>query len=263
MSGPTLRHDCDLGELGPRLAPLFRPLAPDADQARFVAEVGRRPHGFLATKLMAALSTVASSYDVHGMFGAYEMHLLSSRAFGELLEQRQRDSLLDVGAGAGYVTECARPWFREVVCTESSPKLRARLLARGFTASDLDLTHTRLPRTFDVVACLNVLDRTARPLSLLRSLRDHVGKAGMLLLSIPLPPAPHVHVRGGTSAPSERLPSVAASFERAARELSERMIEPAGLRIERFARVPYLSRGDAHAPMYVLDAALWVCRPER
>ena len=37
------------------------------------------------------------------------------------------------------------------------------------------------------------------------------------------------------------------------------LLLPAGLEIERLARCPYLSRGDAHAPLYVLDAAVWVC----
>jgi hypothetical protein len=109
-----------------------------------------------------------------------------------------------------------------------------------------------------VVCCLNVLDRTARPLSLLRSLLTHLSERGRLLVSLPLPPLPHVHVAGGTVAPSERLPSVAIDWESATRELSQRLFEPLGLRVERLARAPYLSRGDSYASLYVLDAAVWV-----
>jgi SAM-dependent methyltransferase len=256
----ALTYDCDRQALGPVLGPRFVPLARDPELTAFLEGPGKRPHGYLATKLMAMVASFTSSYDMHGLFGAYQMHLLSSRAWGELLGERVHESLLDVGAGAGYVTEGARPYFRELVCTETAERLRRRLAQRQLPTLAIDLTSSSLGRTFSVVSCFNVLDRTARPLTLLRSLVEHVQPGGLLLLSMPLPAAPHVHVEGGTIAASERLPSIAADWESAARELSERMIMPLPLSIERLSRVPYLSRGDAYAPLYLLDAALWVCR---
>lgn len=256
----ALLYDCDRERLGPALAAVFRPLQRDAAVEAWLAEWAARPHGWLSTKVTELLSSFSSSYDVHGRLGVYPMHLLSADAWGDLLESKHAASLLDVGAGAGYVTEGARRWFDQIVCTETSAPLVTRLLERGFEAQRLDLTVQWLARTFDVVSAFNVLDRTDRPLSLLRALHAHAGPTGTILLSMPLPPAPHVHVKGGTASPSERLPSVAASWEVAARELSERLIEPVGLEVVRLARAPYLSRGDSHAPLYVLDAAVWVCR---
>ncbi len=252
-----LVYDCDRIRLGAPLAARFQPLARDEEVDRWLARWRARPHGLWATKLVGLLERFVTTYEAHGLLGAYPMHMLSERAWGELLGGRVR-ALLDVGAGAGYLTERARAWCDEIVCTETSRALRRRLAARGFAPSDRDLTDAPLPRTFEAVSCLNVLDRTARPLTLLRSLVDHLAPDGRLLISFPLPPAPHVHVAGGTTAPSERLPSLAADWETAARELSERLFEPAGLTILRLARVPYLSRGDIHAPIYALDAALWV-----
>lgn len=253
-----LNYDCDRGLLGAALADRFRPLALDEETTDWIAQQQARPHGLLATALMQLLSRFSSSYDVHGLLGAYSMHLLSEQAWGELLEGRRATALLDVGAGAGYVTERARAWADEIVCTESSPRLRARAIRRGLDVHDVDLSTARLGRTFDVVSCLNVLDRTARPLSLLAGLREHLMPGGRLIVSIPLPPQPHVHVAGGTVAPSERLPSVARSWEIAARELTERLFIERGFTPVRLARVPYLSRGDARASLYVLDAAVWV-----
>lgn len=252
-------YGCHRDRLGSALAARFIPLARDEETDAWLAQWQERPHGWLSTKLVQVLERFASSYDVHGLLGAYPMHLLSSRAWGDLLGGVRARRLLDVGAGAGYVTEGARAWFDEIVCTETSRPLLRRLEARGLTAQAIDLTVQPLDGLFDVVSCFNVLDRTPRPLTLARALVARLHEGGRLLLSIPLPTSPHVHVAGGTIAQSERLPSVAREWESAARELSEQLITPLGLTIDRLARVPYLSRGDAHAPLYILDAALWVC----
>jgi SAM-dependent methyltransferase len=257
-----LRYDADRSALGAELGARFVPLSPDAELETWLREVGERPHGWLTTALIGWLDGLASSYDVHGWLGAYPMHLLGARAWGELLGEQRYTSLLDVGAGAGYVTEGARPYFSRITCTETSRALRRRLQQRDFEVLDVDLSSAPLTRSFEVISCFNVLDRTARPLALLDALKAMLQPGGRLLLSLPLPLRPHVHVRGGTIAPSQRLPSAAESWERAARELSEQLLAPRGLRIERLARVPYLSRGDRHSAHYVLDAALWVCRSE-
>ena len=258
----SLRHDADPSALGPALAARFVPLAADDEQESWLREVGARPHGRLMTSLVGWLDGFGTSYDVHGWLGAYPMHLLGVRAWGELLGAQPRTSLLDVGAGAGFVTEGARPHFAQIACTETSRALRQRLHRRGFEVLDLDLSSAPLERSFDVVSCFNVLDRTARPLSLLRALKARLAPAGRLLLSLPLPARPHVHVRGGTIAPSERLPASAQRWEHAARELSDKLLGPEGLLIERLSRVPYLSRGDAYNVCYALDAAVWVCRSQ-
>lgn len=256
---PELRFDADLAALG-RFAAAFCPLGPDAELEAWLARYAEAPHGRLVALLGACLDTLLTSYDVHGLLGTYPMHLLSQAAWAELLAHRRCDALLDVGAGAGYVTEGARPFFEQIVCTETSRFLRRRLARRGFHALASDLSHVRLDRSFDVVSCFNVLDRTGSPLSLLRNLIVHLREGGRLLISIPLPVSAHVHVAGGTASARERLPAAARSWEAAVGELSEQLLEPAGLAVERIARVPYLSRGDPAQNVYVLDTAVWVCR---
>lgn len=251
------QFDCDREKLGPVLSQRFCPLPRDQAFEAWLRHWGARPHGLLATTLTSWAAAFVSSYDAHGWVGSYRMHLLSPEMWGDLLGGRRFGSLLDVGAGAGYVTAGARPHFDEIVATETSEPQRKRLAQRGFVGRGEDLTTSSLQRTFDVVSAFNVLDRTARPLTLLRSLIEH--SSSLVLLSMPLPARPHVHVKGGTRAPDERLPSFADDWETAARELSERMLEPAGLRVLRLARAPYLSRGDTQARMYVLDDAIWVC----
>jgi 2-polyprenyl-3-methyl-5-hydroxy-6-metoxy-1,4-benzoquinol methylase len=253
---PDLQFEADLTELGP-YADRFQPLGPDAERDAWIARYAAAPHGAFVTKFGAWLDSLLSSYDVHGLLGTYPMHLLSRQAWGALLAQRY-GSLLDVGAGAGYVTEGARAHFDHIECSETSRFLRRRLEQRGFTTHACDLSRDHLARHFDVVSCFNVLDRTARPLSLLHGLIAHLKPHGRLLLSLPLPVNAHVHVAGGTIAASERLPAAARSWEGAVRELSARLFEANQLAIERIARVPYLSRGDSGQDLYALDAALWV-----
>ncbi|HEX5656134.1 MAG TPA: methyltransferase domain-containing protein [Polyangiales bacterium] len=251
------QFDCDRARLGPVLSQRFRALPRDEAFEGWLRDWGARPHGFWTTTLTTWASAFVSSYDAHGWIGSYRMHLLSPAMWGDLLEGQRFASLLDVGAGAGYVTAGAKAYFDQITATETSEPQRKRLEERGFAAHGSDLTDQSLNRKFDVVSAFNVLDRTARPLTLLRSLKAHASER--VIVSMPLPARPHVHIKGGTRAPDERLPSLASDWETAARELSERMLEPAGLKVERLARAPYLSRGDTQQRLYVLDDAIWVC----
>lgn len=255
---PELVYGVDRAALGPVLSERFVELDCDAATTAWLADVGARPHGPLTGLALSLLTRFESLYDAHGRLGAYAMRLLSRAQLAQLLGPGPHGSLLDVGAGAGYVTAELAPDFASVCCTETSAQLRRRLAARGFEVRALDLAEGGLEREFDVVCCFNVLDRTARPLSLLRGLLAHLRPGGRLVLSLPLPPSAHVHGVGGTSSPSERLPAVPRGFEASARALTDALLVPAGLAVERFTRVPYLSRGDAGARFYALDAGLWV-----
>jgi len=258
MTSAQLAYAADRTLLGPVLGPSFRELACDAATDAWLAREGAQPHGWWTSTLVSVLTRFESLYDAHGRLGAYAMHLLSEAQWRVLLGPEPCAALLDVGAGAGYITSEARALFAEVVCTETSAQLRKRLRQRGFDARDTDLSRATLGRQFPVVACLNVLDRTPRPRALLAALRAHLAPGGQLVIALPLPLSPHVHVAGGTISAEERLPITARGFEQAARQLTDALFAPAGLVPRSFSRVPYLSRGDAGAPFYVLDAGVWV-----
>jgi SAM-dependent methyltransferase len=260
----VLRYGCDRAALPDALRPRFEALHYDLDAQRFVAEALAAPHGALRTALYAGLRRVLSDYDAYGLLRMYAMHLLSTPQLAALLDAaapRERPrTLLDVGAGSGDVTRHAVPLFSEVAATEASAVMRQRLRARGIRVIEHDLSRGALPggAVFDAVLCLNVLDRCAYPLSLLRHLRETVAPGGRLLLAVPLPLAPHVQRRGGTADPEEALPAPAASWEAGAASVAA-IVERAGLRVERLARAPYLCRGDSATRLHVLDDALFVC----
>ncbi|MFT3921056.1 MAG: methyltransferase domain-containing protein [Myxococcales bacterium] len=255
--GPELHYEVERRALG-KYAEKFVPLAADAGTQAWLAEVAARPHSMVETWLVSQLTRFMSAYDAHGLTATYAMHLLSEAQWGSLTGGARR-ALLDVGAGAGYVTEHAKPWFQHITCTETSRPLAKRLGERGFRVHAHDLLEVPLPEhgPFDVISCLNVLDRTRRPISLLAALRAMLAPGARLVLALPLPVRPHVHVAGATVSPQERLPISEDSFKLSLVEMSA-FLEEQGFDIERIARVPYLSRGDSKAPYYVLDDALWV-----
>jgi len=139
-----------------------------------------------------------------------------------------------------------------------------KLRARGYVCHGVDLAESALPlgEPFDVVSLLHVIDRAARPLTLLERARALIAPGGRMIVATPLPLSTHVHVAGGTVDAEEVLPTDAhsAAWEPALTALVTRVFAPLGLEVERFARAPYLSRGDADAPVYVLDDAIFVLR---
>lgn len=257
-----LRYGCDRARLPAALAARFLQLEHDAAARAFVAGALAAPHGPLLTWAYGALRHVLSDYDAYGLLGMYPMHLLSTPQLERLLGPCGRQRLLDVGAGSGGVTAHASPLFAHTAAIDTSPALRRRLRARGFTVLDADLTAAPLPpelERFDAVLCLNVLDRCSHPHTLLRNARAALRDGGTLLVSVPLPLKPHVHVGRFTVDPEERLPAAEDPWEAGAASVARAVLEPAGLAITALSRAPYLCKGDAGSPLYALDAAVFAC----
>jgi SAM-dependent methyltransferase len=257
-----LRYGCDLTRLPHELAERFVLLEQDQALRDFLARVQGKPHGVLITRAYDLLRRVMSDYDAYGLLRMYPMHLLSTAQLVKLLGEQPRASLLDVGAGSGGVTAHAAALCASVTVTERSRALRRVLRARGYRVLEHDLSLAPMPagERFDRVLCLNVLDRCLRPVSLLRHLHALMAEGGQLLLSVPLPLSPHVHVGRHTVSPEESLPRPEASFEAGAASLVP-LLANAGFEVTSLSRAPYLCRGDAHCALYELDAAIFACVP--
>lgn len=261
--GVTMRYGLDATRLGPALA--ARAVWLDADPATraWIDHALENPHSRWTVAARGALAKVMSDYDANGLLGTHDMRVLGNAQWRTLLGERLRGRLLDVGAGDGHVTAELAQSVSDVVTTELSPKMAARLRERGYRCHELDLATDTLPEEgpFELIAMLNVLDRSARPLSLLERLRDLLAPGGRLLMAVPLPLSPHVHVGPVTLEPDERLPLDDRSFEHAARTLTELALEPLGLEVCSLSRAPYLCRGSGSRPVVVLDDSVFVlCR---
>jgi SAM-dependent methyltransferase len=247
--------------VGPVLAARYVALHADVDTAAFLErELGRR-HGRLRWAAHRFLLGFKPDFDVNGLLDTYALHLLSAGQWDALLGPRNGGRLLDVGAGAGEVTRALGARFDEIVAVETSKPMVKRLRAAGLRAEHADLTTDPVPDPpYDAVALLNVLDRCARPRTLLGHLRGALRPGGLLVVSVPLPYRP-LHYRGGRVLdPDEPLPIDDGPWERQLGALVRQVLEPAGLEVAAWSRAPYLSGGDRDEPLYVLDAAIVVSR---
>jgi SAM-dependent methyltransferase len=199
-----------------------------------------------------------SDFEVNGLLDMYPMHLLTTAQWSLLLaQQTTSNSLLDVGAGNGDLTQALAPLFREVTVTEQSSWMRRRLQQRGFKVGPADLDQVGVQ--FDVVTCLNVLDRTPRPVSLFRSLARRLNPGGRLVVSVPLPSDPFFYDGPRTRPPLESLNAGHSTFEQSAEALVATLHRQCPtVSLTRFSRRPYLSGGDRQRPYYSLDSGVFV-----
>lgn len=90
--------------------------------------------GYLDSWKFWALGFLWSRTDVLGYLQIGHMHVLSTSQAKILLEPhlKSNNDLLDLGAGAGYVTDYLAPLFERVVTTELSLSMATSLRAKGY-----------------------------------------------------------------------------------------------------------------------------------
>ena len=265
LEGLLFRYQCRLERLPDALKERFVQLGRDRALSEYLERVRHARHGRIMTALHHALRAYLSDFDINGILGTYPMHVLGTEQWRFLLEpllaQDQNGCLLDVGAGNGDVTSALSPLFARTLTTETSRAMAWRLRRRGFTCQHVDLAEASAEGgPFDAIACLNVLDRCDRPLTLLGNLRAQLKNRGLLIIALVLPYQPFVYAGATSRDPTERLALSADSWEASVGELCSRVLVPLGLTIESVSRVPYLSGGDARHPIYELDDVVVVCR---
>jgi len=259
-----LYYDADVAALSPRLRELFVKLSRDAATDAFLEQARSGRHSWWRTQLHRLLKQFMSDFDVNGLLDMYPLFVASTEHWRRLLGPQRIGRLLDVGAGSGNVTRTLVPLAEHVVTTEMSRNMAERLRRSGLECHALDLAEHDLPgEPFDLISCLNVLDRTARPRKLLRRVHHHLKPGGRLLIALALPYKPFYFSGNTTPEPLERLACADPSWEGAVNLLVERDLEPLAFEIEAVSRTPYLSFGDADSGLYELDDALIVCRKTR
>lgn len=176
-----------------------------------------------------------------------------------------KPALLDIGAGDGAVTEQFSSEFGRIVATEASSPLLKKLRQRGWEAYAPEALPQE-PEAFDVIMCLNVLDRADKPLSLLKSLQPLLKPGGVVVLAVVLPWCPHVVSGSQVLPPTENLDmdevacKSGATFELSLQRLLETTILPLGYRLQSWTRLPYISQGNRKSPYLVLSDAVLVLR---
>ena len=113
---------------------------------------------------------------------------------------------------------------------------------------------------YDLISCLNVLDRCDAPLSMLRQITDSLRPGGVVLIALVLPYGPFVEKYSTQARPSEELPVDNSSWEAGVNTLWENVLRPLGYSPLAVSRVPYLCEGDMDTEYYALDDVLLALR---
>lgn len=255
----ALRYEADHAQLDPSLRLRFVPMHFDPETAEYLARCARFRGGVLKTALQRTLRCYMSDFNANGVLDMYPMYLLGTERWRQLLGPTA-GRLLDVGAGSGDITVKLAPLFDRVTTTEVSGAMSFRLRRRGFECASLDVALEGVPNgPYDVITCLNVLDRTRYPRRLLDQLRNGLAPGGRLVVAMPLPYDPVYYDGARTLPPEEPLGCRSETWESAAAELIYDEIERVGLHVTHFTRAPYLSGGDSKRALYELDDLVAVC----
>ncbi|XP_041830400.1 methyltransferase-like protein 9 isoform X2 [Melanotaenia boesemani] len=253
--------------LGESVRPLFIQSHLDSDTKTFLRQSAEKS-GWLFTQLYhslvsTVLSPVVSRTSINGFLGRGSMFVFSADQFQRLLRigpDWRAERLLDLGAGDGGVTEVMGVHFRQVYATEVSAPMKWHLQRRNYKVLDIDEWQDT-GFQYDVISCLNLLDRCDDPLNLLQDIRRSlVPKTGRLVLAAVLPFQPYVEVGGKWERPKEHLKIAGKTWEEQVTNLSNEVFPRAGFEVEAVTRVPYLCEGDMYNDYYVLDDAVFVLK---
>uniref|UniRef100_A0A3B3YLZ9 Methyltransferase like 9 n=1 Tax=Poecilia mexicana TaxID=48701 RepID=A0A3B3YLZ9_9TELE len=253
--------------LGESVRPLFVQSHMDTDTKAFLKH-SQEKSGWLFTQLYhslvsTVLSPMVSRTSINGFLGRGSMFVFSADQFQQLLRigpDWEANRLLDLGAGDGGVTEVMGVHFKQVYATEVSPPMKWHLQRRNYTLLGIDeWQHTGFQ--YDVISCLNLLDRCDDPLHLLRDIRSSlVPKTGRLVLAAVLPFQPYIEVGGKWERPKEHLKIAGKTWEEQVTNLCSEVFKRAGFELEAVTRLPYLCEGDMYNDYYVLDDAVFVLK---
>ncbi|XP_067912718.1 methyltransferase-like protein 9 [Heterodontus francisci] len=259
---------CDTELLPTHLQPLFVQSHLDAETSEFLRLCSEKSRWLFVQIYYSLVTSVfglfMSKTSINGLLGRGSMFVFSEEQFLQLLRVEadwRAARVLDLGAGDGEVTKIISPHFEEVYVTEVSPTMKWQLKKKQYRVLGID--EWQDPGfQYNVISCLNLLDRCDRPLTLLKDIRNVLEPStGRLILAVVLPFQPYVENGGKWERPSEYLEVTGETWEEQVASLSNDVFSKAGFAIESFTRLPYLCEGDLYNDHYVLDDVVFILKP--
>jgi len=187
------------------------------------------------------------------------MHVASKQQFSAMLGNDKAESppytrLLDIGAGDGYVTAKLAHLFKEVYATETCGPMRYQLTQKGYKVVEVEGWKQY---SYDVITCLNVLDRCDNPVGLLQDMYNTLAKeGGTAIIALVLPYYGMVENVGNWDKQKDFLNITGLEWENQVSSFINTVLHPIGFVTQSISRVPYLCTGDLYAPYYSLDDCL-------
>ncbi|XP_009194408.1 methyltransferase-like protein 9 isoform X4 [Papio anubis] len=148
-------------------------------------------HSFVSS----VFSLFMSRTSINGLLGRGSMFVFSPDQFQRLLKINpdwKTHRLLDLGAGDGEVTKIMSPHFEEIYATELSETMIWQLQKKKYRVLGIN-EWQNTGFQYDVISCLNLLDRCDQPLTLLKDIRSVLEPTrGRVILALVLPFHPYV-----------------------------------------------------------------------
>lgn len=240
-------YTCKTETLGPLLLNTFLKLNCDDETQAFLNNCTDKADWVFTQVFHALASTFLAFFmtktSINGLLGRGSMFVFSHRQFEQLIginSSWRADHLLDIGAGDGKITEIMATYFNHVSVTEASPMMRRVLAKKRFMLLDVDNWHSGDVQ-YDLISCLNVLDRCDRPLTMLKQMKSKLKPdTGILVIAIVIPFQVYVEFGSNGTVPMENVPIVGDSFEEQVSCIYRDLFIPAGLEIAHWTRLPYL-----------------------
>ncbi|KAM4631859.1 protein-L-histidine N-pros-methyltransferase [Discoglossus pictus] len=258
---------CDTEKLSDVLRPIFVQSYLDHGTQTFLNRSIEKS-GWLSIQLYhsfmsSVFSVFMSRTSINGLLGRGSMFVFSPEQFQRLLRigpEWKSHRLLDLGAGDGEVTRVMSPHFEEIYVTEMSQTMIWQLQKKKYRVLNIDEWQST-GFQYDVISCLNLLDRCHQPVTLLKEMRSVLEPTrGRVILALVLPFHPYVENGGKWEKPSEIMEVNGKVWEEQVNSLAE-VFHEAGFVVESLTRLPYLCEGDMYNDYYVLDDAVFVLRP--
>ncbi|XP_008191413.1 protein-L-histidine N-pros-methyltransferase isoform X2 [Tribolium castaneum] len=262
---PPIWYHCDLSKIPLDLSSKFIELGPDDETIKFLQQSEEKSDWILTqiwhSVVKAFLGWFMTQTSINGWLQRGSMFVLSLQQFLKLLrveDSWHKEALLDLGAGDGEVTAHLASLFDKTYVTEVSTTMRTLLQNRGYSLLDIDSWHQT--RKFDLISCLNLLDRCDTPNQLLAQIKTSLKPDGLVLLAVVLPFSAYVEAGSRDHRPTELLPIVGSCFEEQVKSVVDDVLTPAGYEVVSWTRVPYLCEGDLQQSYYWLDDVVFVLK---
>uniref|UniRef100_A0A8D8QSQ6 Methyltransferase-like protein 9 n=1 Tax=Cacopsylla melanoneura TaxID=428564 RepID=A0A8D8QSQ6_9HEMI len=258
-------YTCDPSKLDPQLQTLFTQLTLDEETHQFLNASSDKSNAVFTQLYHSIVKILLHPFlcqtSINGLLRRGSMFVVSTSQFQSLLGadylNRAGLKLIDLGAGDGATTRKMAPFFERVFATEISKPMKWILDKAGYTVLGLEEWQEQ---KYDVIACLNLLDRCDTPLQLLDQIKSALLPNGRVLVALSLPYAPYVE-SNVAHLPGEFLPinSSSSSLELQISEVVSQVFEPRGFSLVTWSKVPYLCEGDFKQAYYWLTDIGTVC----
>lgn len=265
-------YKCDLTKVDESIASKFVELSYDTETDNFIKTCYQKSD-WLFTHIFNALAQAflglfMTATSINGLLKRGSMFVFSNQQFSLIydeinsIESDSESLLLDIGSGDGRVTSVMAKYFHKTYCTEVSPVMKRLLAKRGYEVLDVDKWFEN-DLSFNLISCLNVLDRCDRPLSMIKKMRQKIKPNGRILLALVLPLNQYVESSSNGHKPSEVINLTGNSLEQHAQSFIQDYIEPNDLELVAWTKVPYLCEGDLELSYYWLNDVLFLLKPKQ